>query len=207
MINRLTRLLLVAAAVGALVVPGAALASDGMSFPQSRAEWDAMSPADQTALMERQRAKLDALLASGEAQIRTVYGTTGQQVPQSPTSPTPMDFSAAATSVSRQCYVQWIVIPGEGDWVRGGGYTSASAEVDRIWAGRPTRPGKFYRDGEWKGDWYQQRQPGSYAERYTDYHWAFWWEYVHWTTQGWHGAYDNGVYLMNDSYCFAQKWM
>lgn len=204
--KRFTRLAVALTLVASFGVPGA-VAADAPQFPQSQAEWDAMSPADKAGLLARQEAKLDALLASGEAEIHAVYGSSTGPAGLSPTGPTPMKFSTAAISVSRNCYVQWIVIPGEGDWVRGGGWTSASDVVDRIWAGRPGKPGKFYRDGQWKGDWYQERQPGSYAERQTDYHWAFWWEYVHWTTQGWHGAYDNGRYLMNDSYCFAEKWM
>ncbi|MGH2446622.1 MAG: hypothetical protein ACRDGD_11395 [Candidatus Limnocylindria bacterium] len=183
--------------VAILTIPSATAATDVPAFPDSEEEWLAMSPAEQAALMDHQRKKLDILLGSGTAEVYTVYGTSA-----------PADSaSTMSISVSRNCYVQWIIIPGEGDWVRGGGWTSASDEVDHIWAGRSGKKGKFYRDGQLKGNWYQERWPGSYAERQSDYHWAFWWEYVHWTTQGWHGAYNNGQYLMNDSYCFAEKWM
>ena len=120
--------------------------------------------------MDHQRKKLDVLIASGTAEIHTVYGTSA-----------PADSaSTTAISVSRNCYIQWIIIPGEGDWVRGGGWTSASDSVDHIWAGRSGKKGKFYRDGQLKGYWFHER---------------------------WHGAYNNGQYLMNDSYCFAEKWM
>jgi hypothetical protein len=148
-------------------------------------------------LDDHPRKKLDVLLASDTAEVQTVYGTSA-----------PADSaSTISISVDRSCYVQWITFPGEGDWVRGGGWTSASATVDRIWAGRSGKPGKFFRDGELKGTWFRDAPNASYAEDQSHYHWAFWWEYVHWTTQGWHGVYNNGVYLMNDSYCFAQKWL
>lgn len=90
--------------------------------------------------------------------------------------------------------------------MQGGGITDASASIDRIYASRLTVKGQFLRDGTLKANWYNEKLPGSHAENWSSQHWAFWWETANWVTKGWHGAYDNGVWLLGpDNYCYASK--
>ncbi len=68
--------------------------------------------------------------------------------------------------------------------------------------------GQFLRDGTLKANWYHDAYGASHAENWTGYHWAFFWEYPHWVTKGWHGAQDNSAWLLGpDLYCYADVYL
>jgi hypothetical protein len=187
-----------------LIVPGSAGAAESPRMPGSAAEWAGMSSAQQARVMAYLDAELGARLADGTAEIREVRTTATFDVPLTRSD----SDSVTTVSVTRSCMVQWITFPGEGDWVRGGGWTDASDYIDRIYASRVGKQGQFLRDGTLKANWYEDAYNAAHAENWTGYHWAFFWEYVHWVTKGWHGAQDNSTWLLGpDNYCMAEAWL
>jgi predicted Fe-S protein YdhL (DUF1289 family) len=207
--RRFSSVVLSAALLAVLIHPGGVVARDGQRVPQSQAEWAAMTTDEQAAVMAYLRNELELQLANGKAEVREVRSTITISPSPAGSSGIQTSGAIAAVTVTYSCMVQWITIPGEGDWVRGGGWTDASDYIDRIYASRSGKPGQFLRDGALKGNWYQDSYNGvSHAENWTGYDWAFWWEYVHWVTKGWHGAYDNGSWLLGpDQYCFVETWL
>jgi len=190
-----------------LLLPGAA-AGAPPRVPQSEAEWASMSAAEKTATMAYLESRLQTRLADGTAQVRQVSKSVTVTTPASESSAGRSVASAAAVSVTYNCMVQWVTFPGEGDWVRGGGWTDASDYIDRIYASNLSQQGQFLRDGQLKANWYQDLYGAAHAESWTGYQWAFFWEYVHWTTKGWHGAYDNGSWLLGpNTPCTVDVWL
>jgi hypothetical protein len=186
-----------------LLVPSSTAANQPPRMPQSAADWAAMSAVEQATVMAFLEDELETQLASGTAQVREVSEETTIEVPTSPGA-----GAATSATITYTCMVQWVTIPGEGDWVRGGGWTDASDYIDRIYASRQGKQGQFLREGTLKANWYQDAYGDSHAENWTGYHWAFFWEYVHWVTKGWHGAQDNSVWLLGpDRYCMAETWL
>ncbi len=194
--------------VAALAVPTASLAAESPRIPQSEAEWAAMSSTQKAEVMAYLRQQLEISLADGTAEIHEVASTVTEvlTVPASGAADGP--DSVQSISVTYNCYVRWTTIPGSGDWVQGGGYTDASATITEIYASRLAKKGQFLRDGTLKYNWYADYWPGSHAENWSQSDFAFWWEYVHWVTKGWHGAYNNGTWLLGpDRYCYAETWL
>ena len=191
-----------------LLGPATSIASEVPRIPQSRAEWEAMSSPQQAAVMAYLRQELESRLADGTAEIHEVSRSVTEVV-TAPQSCAVLGFdSVTSITVTYNCYVRWTTIPGSGDWVQGGGYTDASNTITEIYASRLAKKGQFLRDGTLKYNWYAEYWPGSHAENWSQSDFAFWWEYVHWVTKGWHGAYNNGVWLLGpDRYCYAETWL
>lgn len=181
------------------VVPAAA--TESVRIPRSEAEWNAMNPAEQARVHSWLWDRFQSDLESGEAVIHETSSTSAG-------SSDAGTAAAAAVSVTYQCVVQWTTYPGSGDYVRGGGWTDASAIVDNMSAGIKTNSqwGQFLRDGAWVANWGLSGPNRDRAEAYTGWHWTWWWETSNWTTRGWHWAYDNGVWLLGpDRYCTVSK--
>lgn len=177
------------------VVPVAA--TEFVRLPRSEAEWNAMNPAEQARVNSWLWDRFRSDLESGEAVIHETSSSSEAGT-----------ASAASVRVTYQCVVQWTTYPGSGDYVRGGGWTDASAIVDNMSAGIKTnfQLGQFLRDGALVANWGQSGPNRDHAEGYTGWHWTWWWESSTWTTKGWHWAYDNGVWLLGpDRYCTVSK--
>lgn len=197
--NRLLRILL-ALVVAAIPLP-ASSATAAPAVPSSEAEWLSMSAAEQAAVMEYLRQQLDDGLKDGTLEIHEVTSTDA--------SGAVAGLGIAAITATRQCVVQWTTVAG-GDWVRGGGWTDASATMSTISAGlklaSPYNSGQLLRDGVHKGYWGQSSSNSSHAESYTGWHWTFAWETSTWFTKGWHTARLGSTYYIGpDSYCTASK--
>lgn len=192
--------------LAALMMP-ATLAADAPRFPQNATEWKAMTAAEQTAVMRYLEGKLRQMEADGMAFTTEVSDSSTSVIEPAQLTDSTADIDTLApVSVWRNCYVQWTTFPGEGDWVRGGGITDSSAVIDRIYASRPNLKGQFLRDGLLKANWFNEKLPGDHAENWTGQHWTFWWETSNWVTKGWHGAYNNGSWLLGpDNHCYASK--
>lgn len=184
-----------------------AFGSDRPRFPESEAEWTSMTAAEKAAVMDYLGAKLDQMLAEGTAFTDEISDSSIILVtPALLSGRTEMANSLAAVTVWRNCYVRWTTFPGEGDWVQGGGITDASATITGIYAGKATKKGQFLRDGVLQANWYNERWPGDHAENWSSSTWTFWWETSNWVTKGWHGAYNNGTWLLGpDNYCYVSK--
>ncbi len=190
------------------VLSSSPTAAGNPPFPQSEAQWKAMSAVEQEAVMDYLRSELEQRLADGSAKFQEVSHSGAVTYSARESGLVEGSDAVASVTASYQCYIRWTTIPGEGDWVYGGGWTAASTTVDRIYAGWAGRQGKFLRDGALKANWWRDNPNNTYAENWTNSHWAFWWETPHWVTQGWHGVYDNGRWILGpERYCFVEQWL
>src|SRR3989304_8129234 len=189
------RRLAVITVVVLLAMPGTGVANNAPRLPTSAAEWADFSAAQQAAAMDYLRQQLEEAIASGRPPERAVSGSNDAGIASIDT--------LAAISVTYSCQIQWIDL-GYGMWVRGGGWTDASATIYYIYASRQGLKGKFLRDGSLLEYWWNEVWNGDHAENWTDYYWRWGWEPFNSTTKGWHGARQTqgGTWLLGpDRYC------
>jgi len=186
------------AVVASVMLAGPAAGAQQVQLPNTRADWEAMSPEQQDRVMDFIWERLQSDLAAGTVKVNETRGDDGS-------GSAVATAAVAAVSVSYNCAVQWTTYAG-GDYVRGGGWTDASTTISRITAGfqvlSPYSSGDFLRDGVHQGWWGQDRTNQSHAESYTGWFWTWSWETSNWTTKGWHSARNGTSWLLGpDRYC------